>query len=117
MISHYATIDDYIARLPSDVQTIFEAVRRAIHEAVPGAEEAISYHMPKFTLDGRYLVSVGAWKHHIGMYPVHAVPEALESEISRYRSARATLRFPLSQPVPYDLMGQIAAARANPGTV
>ena len=104
----FGSVGEYIGSFPADVQAILEQVRRAILDAVPGAEETISYHMPTITLGGRLLLHFAGWKHHISLYPAPAGDEALERRLAPYRSAKSTLRFPLSQPVPYDLIAQVA---------
>ena len=109
MAKQFETIDDYIESFPREVQPILEAVRRAIRRAAPGTEETISYQMPTFTLNGKYLVYFGGWKHHIGVYPIPPVDEALENELSQYRAAKGTLRFPLREPVPYELIERVVA--------
>ena len=43
-----ATIDDYIAAFPEDVQQRLQVIRQTIHQAAPQATEAISYGMPTF---------------------------------------------------------------------
>ena len=107
----FASVEEYIGSFPADVQPILEQVRRAILDAVPGAGETISYHMPTITHDGRLLLHFAGWKHHISLYPAPAGDEALERRLVPYRSARSTLKFPLSQPVPYDLIAQVAELR------
>ena len=42
----FGSVGEYIGSFPADVQAILEQVRRAILDAVPGAGETISYHMP-----------------------------------------------------------------------
>ena len=108
-MDQFETIDDYIASFPTDVQAILEAVRQSIRKAAPGTEETISYQMPTFTLNGKGLVCFGSWKRHIGFYGIHAVDVALEQELSPYRAAKSTLRFPLREPIPYDLIERLVA--------
>jgi uncharacterized protein YdhG (YjbR/CyaY superfamily) len=107
----FESIDDYIESFPAEVQAILEAVRRSIRKSAPEAEETISYQMPTFTLNGKYLVYFGGWKHHIGLYPVPAVDEELEKELSKYRATKGTLRFPLQEPIPYGLIEKLVAVR------
>ncbi|MEX0667312.1 MAG: DUF1801 domain-containing protein [Acidimicrobiia bacterium] len=107
MANKFETIDDYIGSFPTDVQPILEEVRRAIRKAAPGAVETISYQMPTFKLDGHSLVYFGGWKHHIGLYPIPAFDEEIEKELSQYRAAKDTLRFPLREPVPYELVARV----------
>lgn len=109
MAAKFATIDDYIGALPEDVATIVEEVRRAIRKAVPDAGEQISYQMPTITLEGTSLVHFAAWKHHIGLYPLPAADEALERELAPYDTGKGTARFPLDEPIPYDLIEGLAA--------
>lgn len=109
MADTFATIDDYISSFPEDVQIILEGVRRTIRKAAPGAGETISYQIPTLTLNGRDLVYFAAWKHHIGLYPIPTADEALEQELAPYRATKATLRFPLRSPIPYDLIERLVA--------
>ena len=104
----FASVEEYIGSFPAGVQAILEQVRRAILDAVPGAGETISYHIPTITLGGRPLLYLAGWKRHISVYPAPAGDEALERRLGQYRSAKSTLKFPLSQPVPYDLIAQVA---------
>ncbi|WP_411285884.1 iron chaperone [Lapillicoccus sp.] len=104
-----ATIDTYIASFPQEVQVVLETVRQAILTAVPGDREAISHAMPAITLDGSAVVNFAAWKGHLSLYPLPHVEGALAKEVAAYRTAKHTGRFPLSGPVPYDLIGRLAA--------
>ena len=104
-----ATIDDYIGAFPADVQTILEAVRARLRSAAPTADEGISYGIPVFTLDGRYLVYFAGWKHHISVYPLPEGDAVLDGEMEPYIAGKGTLKFPLAEPIPYDLIERVAA--------
>jgi uncharacterized protein YdhG (YjbR/CyaY superfamily) len=106
----FRTVDEYIASFPADVQERLQGVRRAMRAAAPGTEEAISYGIPTFMLDGRYLIYFAGWKRHISVYPIPAVNAQLDKEIERYKAGKGTLRFPLNEPIPYELIGRLAAA-------
>ena len=69
----------------------------------------MSYQMPTFTLGGKHLVYVAAWKRHISVYPVPTGEAAFERDIAPYRAAKGTLRFPLNEPIPYDLIDRVMA--------
>src|SRR3712207_7900376 len=49
-------------RSPKEVQDVLEKIRSTIRESAPKAEEAISYGIPAFRLNGRGLVYFAAWK-------------------------------------------------------
>jgi uncharacterized protein YdhG (YjbR/CyaY superfamily) len=107
----YATIDEYIRDSPTGVREILERMRAVIHEAAPHAEEAIRYGMPTFRLRGRNLVFFAAFQHHIGFYPIPSGIEAFKEELSVYKQGKGSVRFPLDQPVPYDLVKRITLFR------
>ena len=109
MADTFATVDDYISSFPEDVQAVLEQVRRTIHRAVPGAGETISYQIPTITLDGRYLVYFAGWKQHISLYPLPDMDEVLEQEIAPYKAGKGTVRFPLGDPIPHDLIKKLVA--------
>jgi uncharacterized protein YdhG (YjbR/CyaY superfamily) len=104
------TIDDYIAAFPSDVAARLEQLRRTIRAAAPDAVEAISYRIPTFRHDGRYLIYFAGFKKHIGLYPVHPMhPDGSElaAQLAPYASGKATLKFPLDRPLPLDLVSRV----------
>ncbi|MDK3158897.1 DUF1801 domain-containing protein [Kamptonema cortianum] len=105
-----ATIDDYIAAFPTEVQKRLREIRETIRAAAPGAAEKISYAMPTYELDGN-LVYFGAAKQHIGFYPRSTAYEAAIPEAIPYRTSKGTLQFPFDQPIPHDLIRRIVEFR------
>jgi uncharacterized protein YdhG (YjbR/CyaY superfamily) len=105
-------IDAYIAAFSPDVQTILERIRLTIHNVAPGAQETISYRIPAFTQHG-VLVYFAAFKNHIGFYPPASGNARLQKTISPYAGEKGNLRFPLNQPIPYDLIERIVKLRVE----
>jgi uncharacterized protein YdhG (YjbR/CyaY superfamily) len=112
----FATVDEYVASFPQDVQDILTEIRHRIQEAVPAAEETISYRIPAMTLGGKQLVYFAAWKQHISVYPVPAADPAFERELAPYLATKGTLKFPLTRPIPYDLIARVATLLARQRT-
>jgi uncharacterized protein YdhG (YjbR/CyaY superfamily) len=107
----FGTVDEYLRAQPESVQPILEDLRQTIRRAAPDAVETISYQMPTFKLNRRFLVSFAAWQTHIGLYPIPSGPAAFEREVSRYKVAKSTIRFPLDEPVPHALVEQLVMLR------
>ena len=105
-------IDEYIAGFPQDVQVILEKVRRTIRKAAPEAEETINYQIPTFTLNGN-LVHFAAFEQHIGFYPTPSGIEKFKKDLSVYEGAKGSVRFPLDEPIPYDLITKIVKFRVK----
>lgn len=106
----FTTIDAYIKAFPEDVQRILEEIRQTIRKTAPRAIETISYGMPTFNLNDTYLVYFAAYKNHIGLYPLPLGNEALK-ELAPYQGAKGAVRFPLDEPIPYDLVKKIVKFR------
>ena len=107
------TIDDYIAAFPQEVQAILQQIRQVIHETLPGLGETISYGMPTFTLNGKYLVYIAAHKKHIGLYTAPTGVEEFQEAVALYGGGKGTLKFPLDKPMPFDLIRRVARFRAK----
>ena len=103
-------IDEYIAVFPPDVREKLEQVRATVKSAAPGAEETIKYAMPTFMYKGN-LVYFAAFKKHIGFYPVPTGNEAFDKELSRYKTGKGSIQFPLDKPMPLALIKKIVKAR------
>ena len=103
-------IDEYIAMFAPDVQEILEKIRLTIHRTAPEAQEAISYGIPTFKLNGN-LVHFAAFNKHIGFFPPVQGDARLVKAVSKYAGPKGNLRFPLDQAIPFDLIARITRLR------
>ncbi|WP_370575321.1 iron chaperone [Methanomethylovorans sp.] len=87
-------------------------LRKIIRESAPEAEEAISYGMPTFKLNGN-LVHFAAYKNHIGFYPTPSGIIAFKGELSSYKQAKGSVQFPIDEPIPFDIVKQIVEFRVK----
>lgn len=108
----YTNIDEYISSFPKEVQSILQKVRTTIQQAAPDAVEAIAYGIPTFKLNGN-LVHFGGYKAHIGFYPAPRGIEAFKKELAPYEGGKGTIKFPLSEPIPYDLITKVVKFRVQ----
>ena len=106
------TIDEYIAGFPAQTQKGLEQIRAVVRKTVPGAGEAISYGIPAFNVNGRYLVYFAGYKRHISIYPVPSGNKEFEKDFAPYNtSGKGTIQFPLDEPVPISLVTKIVKYR------
>ena len=105
-------IDAYIAGFPEETQKRLQQIRTVIKQAAPDAEETIKYALPTFVLHGN-LVHFGAFKNHIGFYPVPSGIEAFKKELAAYKQAKGSVQFPFNQPLPLELISKIVAFRVK----
>jgi uncharacterized protein YdhG (YjbR/CyaY superfamily) len=110
----FKSVDEYIASQPEAVQGILRRVRSTIRQALPGADEVISYKIPTYKLLGGPMLYFAGWKQYYSIYPAtKRVLAVFKDELASYEVNKSTIRFPLSAPVPVKLIGRIAKFRAK----
>jgi uncharacterized protein YdhG (YjbR/CyaY superfamily) len=107
-----ANIDEYISAFSPEVQVILQQVRRVVRSAAPEAQEVISYLMPAFKQHG-VLVYFAAFKNHIGFYPPVKGDKRLEEAAAPYAGEKGNLRFPLDEPIPFELIKRLTECRVK----
>ena len=112
-VTKAASIDEYIVGFPSDTQKVMQQIRAVIKNVVPEAEETISYAIPTFTLNGKYLVYFAGFKKHIGFYPAPVGMEEFKDQLSGFKTGKGSVQFPLNNPMPLDLIKSIVKFRKN----
>ena len=108
----YRDIDAYIAEFPEEVQALLQKLRSVIRQTAPGATEAISYGIPTFRLYGS-LVHFAGYKNHIGFYPGAAPLMVFKEKLGSYKTSKGTVQFPITEPIPFDLVTEIVLFRVQ----
>src|SRR5947209_14812677 len=104
------THDDYLARVSSDKRAALQKLRRIIKAAAPKAEECISYQVPAFRLNGKFLVAYAAAANHCSFYPASVIA-GLKSELKSYDTSQGTIRFPAEKPLSSTLVRKLVRLR------
>ena len=86
-------------------------LRATIRAAAPDADERISYAMPCYHVNGR-LAYFQKHAHHIGLYPF-TPDEARAVGLEQHIAAKATLQFPLDQPLPLAAIRKLIEQRVK----
>jgi uncharacterized protein YdhG (YjbR/CyaY superfamily) len=112
--TRFKTVDEYIASRPMSVQRTLKKLRSIVRQALPDAEEVISYQIPAYRLHGRIVLFFAGWTDHYSVYPAGSrLPAAIKKELTHYQLSRGTIRFDLSKPIPERLITRIAKFRAK----
>ena len=107
----YQSHEDYFATVSVEVRTLLERIQAEVEARVPGAVRCIGYNMPAYKLE-RTFFYFAAFKKHIGIYPPVTEDQQLILETAPFRGAKGNLSFPLSEPLPVELIGRVALALA-----
>jgi uncharacterized protein YdhG (YjbR/CyaY superfamily) len=111
----YKNANEYLATFPPETRKILETVRKAIRDAVPGAEEVISYQIPAFKKDGAWIFYYSGYKAHYALAcpPPFAAFKAFAKELAPYKKSTSAVQFPYDQPVPVELIAKMSKHQAE----
>ena len=109
-------IDDYVAGFPPETQKVLEEVRALIKSVAPEATETISYAIPTFDLHEHHLAHFAGFAKHVGFYPTPSGIAAFKDELKPYKSAKGSVQFSLSQPMPLELIRRMVEFRLEEST-
>ena len=101
------TIDSYIAMQDESVQEKLREIREILHNAIPDAEECISWSMPTYK-KGRNIIHFAASKKHIGLYPGGEATTVFAEKLEGFDVSKGTIRLPYTRELPADLITEIA---------
>lgn len=106
-------IDAYIGKQKPLQKEVLEKVRQRIQRVAPLAEEAMSYGVPAFRLNGRLLVAYATFTRHLGIYPDPEIIDRYAKELTGYTTSKGAIQLPLDQAIPYDLIEKIVKYKYN----
>ena len=110
-------VQKYIDAITPEHRPLFDRLHRLILEAQPGATVVLSYQIPTYKRSGKAVLYFAGWKQHYSLYPAGArLVAAFKKELAPYTINKSTIRFPLNEPVPVQLIERIAKFRASEQT-
>jgi uncharacterized protein YdhG (YjbR/CyaY superfamily) len=104
-------IDEYLAQFPSETKALLSQIRERILSLAPKAEEAISYGIPAFKLNGKYLIYMAGFAKHVSVYPAPRNVEPFKTLLADYKGGKGTVQFPLDKKLPVGLISKIVRYR------
>lgn len=104
-------VDQYIVGFPENIQQLLKEMRKLILKTAPDADESISYGMPAYKLKGKPLVYFAGYKNHIGFYATPSGHSEFATELAGYKQGKGSVQFPVSAPLPVDLIRRIVQFR------
>jgi uncharacterized protein YdhG (YjbR/CyaY superfamily) len=111
-MSKYTTHDDYIAQAPELLRSSLLDLRAQLRQALPDADEVISYNMPGFNIGKATIAGYAAFSKQCGIYVHPDAIAALAQEIAAagLRATKTGITFTPARPLPPELIAKLAAA-------
>jgi uncharacterized protein YdhG (YjbR/CyaY superfamily) len=107
-----AEIHQYLRGVEEPKRSTLEALRRAILDVVPDAEQVLSYRVPAFRVHGKTVAGFAAFQNHLSYLPFSgSVLPKLADELEGYTMTKSALHFPVDRPLPKTLVKKLIAVR------
>jgi uncharacterized protein YdhG (YjbR/CyaY superfamily) len=106
------SVEAYLKGLTGESRAAIQKLRETIADAVPQAEEGITYSMPGFKLGGRGLVCYAAFRDHYSFFPMSgAAIDAHRDELADRVTGKGTIRFEYGERLPVGLVKKVVKSR------
>jgi len=69
--------------------------------------------MPSYKTHGKPLVYFAGYRSHIGLYATPSGHSQFAEELSKYKSGKGSVQFPIAQQIPFDLIEKIVEFRVK----
>jgi uncharacterized protein YdhG (YjbR/CyaY superfamily) len=106
------TVSAYLAGLARDQRAALQNLRANIKAAAPDLEECISYGIPAFRWQGKFLLGLGAARDHCSFYPGSVIQDPdVKDALRNYDLSKGTIRFTPDRPLPKSLVRRLVRRR------
>jgi len=102
-----SVMDDYLKQQPAAQKSELERIRKIVKEVVPEATEGISYGIPAFKFNDKYLIGFATFKDHLSIFPGAMPVDLLKNKLSEYVTSKGTIQFTLEKPLSETLIKEI----------
>ena len=86
-------VEKYYSNLPLSQKKSLKKIEKIILEAVPEATTRMSYGMPCFYYNNRYLLGIAGFKDHMSLFPGAEPIAKLQSKLKKYTTKKGTIQF------------------------
>ena len=111
--TRFTSVDQYIKSCHRHTQPVLKRLRSLISQALPPAEQVVSYNIGCFKLNSKYIVYFAGYENHVGIYPIPKDTTGIKNLVEKYKSGKGTLRFSLNKPLPTGFIKKVVKQLAK----
>lgn len=106
-------VDEYLAKITEPQKTVLLKVTGIVKAIAPNAVAVITYGMPGFEYNGKYLVSFGVFKDHMSIFPGSGSLEKYKASLAGFKTSKGTIQFTAEKPLPTNIIENIVKYRIS----
>ena len=86
-----AEVTAHLKKFDKPQRDALQAVRLAIAELLPDAEEVIKYGIPTFAIEGKGVIGFDGYKNHNSIFPYSgSINQILKEDLSKYQQTKGS---------------------------
>jgi uncharacterized protein YdhG (YjbR/CyaY superfamily) len=105
-------VDNYIAKFPDTTKSKLDEIRSVIKTESPQLKESLKWGNLAYS-NGTIMFILAGYKNHVGFHVTKTVIEKLKNNLVAYQTTPGSVKFPLSEPIPTELIKDIILTRLN----
>ena len=107
-----AEVTAHLKKFDRPQREALQAVRVAIAELLPDAEEVIKYGIPTFAIEGKGVIGLDGYKNHNSIFPYSgSINQILKDDLIQYHQTKGSIHFDKEKPFPKALLKKIIKER------
>ena len=107
-----AEVTAHLKKFDKSQRDALQAVRVAIAEILPEADEVIKYGIPTFAIEGKGVIGFDGYKNHNSIFPYSgSINEVLKADLAKYVQTKGSIHFDKEKPFPKALLNKIIKER------
>lgn len=107
-----AEVTAHLKKFDKPQRDVLQAVRVAIADILPEADEVIKYGIPTFAIEGKGVIGFDGYKNHNSIFPYSgSINEILKEDLAKYVQTKGSIHFDKERPFPKALLKKIVKAR------
>ena len=107
-----AEVTAHLKKFDKPQRDALQALRLAIAELLPDAEEVIKYGIPTFAIEGKGVIGFDGYKNHNSIFPYSgSINQILKENLSKYQQTKGSIHFDKEKPFPKALLKKIVKER------
>jgi uncharacterized protein YdhG (YjbR/CyaY superfamily) len=104
-------IDTYFKNSPESHKAEFDRVQKIVLKLVPSAEEALTYGVAGFKVNGHFFVGFGSNKNGVSLYPGSEPIQLLSDKLKDYKTTKGAIQYNPQNPLSEELVTEIIVLR------
>jgi uncharacterized protein YdhG (YjbR/CyaY superfamily) len=99
-----SNLEQYMQSQPTENHAWIQMIHEFITSDYPECAFSLSYQIPTYYLDKKFMIHFAVYKNHIGLYPGPKTLLKHHDLLSGYRSSKGAIQVPKIEPLPFELI-------------